>query len=258
MAKNIRLNEDDLEVRSDRAGEETVVAEAQVPKGKVWGITDQPVTVALTKFAGTVDAVGGETTTIDFAEEFNFSRVPRVAYMDDIVDLEPGDELNEKTDLNVVVQSVDDTTTVFFGAEYDDDDVMSIEVEAVEDTELEVYVVAREGVARFQKRAASTSGTTETIDQYSLRSLAYSDPDNPDADTGIYLRAEGDLSQILPPKFQFEIVYYDDSRTVHLPETEELNLHIDVPLRQRSLRGSESASELRRRVEDDMTDSHRL
>lgn len=251
------------------AGSETIVGTAKVPKGHVWHVpVGEPLEVVLVnRQQVTVSAsAAGETVTLD-------PKAPKVDFLDDVTLGEYTDSANialwDETDPAnpIQVNETDGPVTVDNGTYTEAGDfITGFDVSNADASEktLAVYTVASKGLIKLQKRSAGKSNVKQELQSETATTFAFSNPSAPDTDRQLTWNAMENKRRTIPEKFLLDIVYYDQSYTLSLTDTEDVdgdgtdeainpsNLSLQIPMIQRGLRPNEDPEQLRREVRADM------
>jgi hypothetical protein len=244
------------------AGDEAIVATAQVPQTQVWGVpTGQPLAVAVvgkqtfTVDEGTANQVidlNPDAPKVDFMPDFAAGNYSPEAYIAGYFDSD-GDGSPDTL--------IDGASTVQYNGALTEsgDFIDSFEVDDVSGNagtkDVAFYYVVRRGYAYLQKRSSGKSKVAQELQREDSIRWAFSNPDAPDADRQVsWERDVSGLTGVIPPKFYFDVVYYDDTTDlIPLAEENATNVYIDVPLTQRPLGDDEDPKALRRKVRNDMS-----
>ncbi|WP_121822837.1 hypothetical protein [Halostella salina] len=256
----VEVRADQFEKQSYQAGSEGIVATTSVPSTVVWQVpAGQPIEVALVRRqTATIDeGTAGQSVTLS-------PEAPQVDFMDDPVAGEYSADafiaayFDDSGDGNKDTLVTDSTTVQYNGTFVEDGDfVESFELDDTSGNaatkEVDIYVVQREGYAKLQKR--STGGIPQSLQTEDNITWAFSSPDDPDTDRQVTWDAKNSgLRGVVPPKFNLDVVYFDQTSPVALDE-DPSNLKLAIPMRQRQLRDDEDPQELRRRVASAMAEN---
>jgi len=261
----VEVTEDDFAFRAyNQAGREGIVATAQVPNGVIWAPRpNAPVTVALTARQDfSIDENAGANQVIDLNPN-----APIVPYMDDPTAGEYTEDAYivgyfDSTGDGVVDTRITGASEVQFNGTFTTADgfVDSFEVD---DTSggvdaakpVAFFVVQRQGYATIQKRSSGKANVTQSLQQETQIKWAFNTPNDPNSAKQVTwdARATGKRGA-LPPKFNLDIVFFDDAETVQVDDALANNLRIVLPLEQRKLGPDEDPRALRARVRQQMAE----
>lgn len=257
-ARTVPLREGEFTARPYVPGDDGIVLTTQVPSNQVWQVpAGETVTVALIQRQDFTVSEGVTGQTIDLTPE-----APKVDYMDDwAAGQYTGDayiyaEFDSDGD-GAPDTMVTDTTTVQYNGAYTEDgdfiDTFDVDETSANTAskEVSVYVVARYGQAKLSKR--NTAGNSQTLKGEDMLRYAFSSPHDPDSDRRtVWDRGIGGLKGVIPPKFKFDVVYFDTNEDIHVEDASAENLQIHIPVNQRPLADDEEPKALRRRVTNAM------
>lgn len=256
--KYVDLTADDFDFSGYAAGKESVVGTVQVPTTQVWQVdVGAPLVCALVT-KQTVTVTGGATETKQLSPE-----APVVDYMDDPTAGQYTEEsfiaayFDDSGDGNKDTLVTDSTGTQYTGTFGSDGDfVDSIEFNETDnngDVDVDIYTVVRYGYTKFRKRNSGKSNVTQELQTEDSLTWAFSNPDDPNSDRQVtWDGANSNLRGVLPPKFNFDLVFYDETNGLDVDEANASNIVLSIPLRQRPLKPNENAADLRRRVSQAM------
>jgi hypothetical protein len=115
------------------------------------------------------------------------------------------------------------------------------------------YAVMRHGVTTLQKRNSGKGNTSQELQREDSITWAFSNPDAPDADRQItWDQSNAKQRGVLPPKFNLDLVFYDESFATAVEEADAENVEVSIPVDQRPLASDENAADLRRKITQNM------
>jgi hypothetical protein len=258
--KSIDLTEDDFSMFPDTADAEKIVATATVPRGHAWYVPrGEPMEVALTSRTEAVVPANSTDYTVDVTPD-----APVVDYLPDPRDGAVPDAFlavwDETDPANP--QLVTDTGSIKLTGTFDADAdfVRSLDVTETGGNErtLAVYAVMSRGVVRLQKRTAGKGNAVQELQSDTATTHAFSNANAPDTDRQLRWNSMTDARGTIPPKFRFDVVYYDADHTVDLVAAEggdpinPSNLRISIPMIQRQLPPDADPEEMRRTITAEM------
>lgn len=258
-AKTVYLGPEAFSFNSYTAGSEGIVATAKVPSTQVWKApVGSPLVVALVgKQTATVTS-GATDETLSLTPE-----APLVDYMDDVTAGEYTtdaslvgyfDSTGDGNPDTLITDSTQVSYTGTFGTS--DDFITSVDVDEADgagDVDVAFYAVMRHGYTRLQKRNSGKGNVSQELQSEDSITWAFSNPDAPDTDRQITWDARNSGARgVLPPKFNLDLVFYDESFATAIEEADAENVEISIPVQQRPLAPDEQAADLRRRITNNM------
>lgn len=252
--RGFSLDESDFAASDHSSGDESAVYSTTVPNGRVWFVpAREPLEVYLVH-RQTVTVPDASTATLDLTPE-----APRVPTLTSPVDGEYRDTgvLAAYNEGNNPATLVTGSSTVQYTGTFTttDDFIQDVQFEDTGNSggvTVAVYSVQKFGQATLRKK--SPSGVPEDLQKNTQIEHAFANPDAPDSDQAVRWGNISGLSRVIPPGFDFEIVFFADSNTVDVDDTNASNAQVSIPLQKRRLKPDESASELKRKVRNHAAD----
>jgi len=260
--RTVPLTASKFEQRAYSPGEEGIVLTTKVPSNQVWQVpVGESITMALvTKQTFSVNE-GTANQVIDLTPY-----APMVDYLDDptageytgdsfIVGYFDSDGDGEPDTF------IDGASTVQYNGTFteDGDFVDSFEVDdtsgGTSTKDVEFYSVQRYGQALIKKRNSGAGNVSQTLKGEDMIRYAFASPYDPSTDRQVTWDAGiGGLHSVIPPKFNLDVVYFDNTDDIHVNAARADNLEVRIPINQRPLKDSEEPATLRQKVTATMTE----
>ncbi|NLV08731.1 hypothetical protein GOC74_02105 [Halomicrobium mukohataei] len=257
-SRRVYLDASDFQKQGYSAGSEGIVLTTSVPSTQVWRVpVGDPLVVALVA-KQTVTVSSGSTESVALEPE-----APMVDYVDDITAGEYSPEANVTAyfdadgDGSRDTLVTDSTDVQFTGTEtVSGDFIEAVEFEETtggDDVTVDIFTVVRHGYVTIQKRNSGKGNVSTELQREDAITWAFSNPDDPNSDRQVsWESSNSGLSGVLPPGFNLDVVFYDESHSVDVDAANATNLQLSIPVSQRPLLDDETPADLRRKVSKDM------
>jgi len=258
-SKTVYLGPEDFDFKEYTAGSEGIVGTAKVPSTQVWRApVGLPLVVALvgrqtaTVTSGATDetvALSPEAPVVDFMDDVTAGEYTTdaslVGYFDSDGDGEPDTLITDGTQVSY---------SGTFGT--DNDFITSVDLDesaAGGDVDVAFYAIMRHGLTEIRKRNSGKGNTSQMLQSEDSITWAFSNPDAPDTDRQVTWDGRNSGKRgVLPPKFNLDLVFYDEAFATAVEQANAENVEISIPVHQRPLSQNEEAAELRRKITAEM------
>ena len=248
MSKPKTLLESDFTFKNGRQDETDVVAEHQVPEGQVYRIEEgSPLELVInTVKTSTVSSSSTETITLDQAARCEFMQsldAPSDQRGDAdllVIDSATGDLATDSSDINL--------SSVSSSGEF----YTSVDVEnttgSSRDVELHYVVSKGQGII---SKSTPRGRDEEVVQEESALKLAFSDPDDPEADKQLNFEGIRGWTQVIPENFRIQVEFFGRDTDALMEDAENNRLNIQVQSQAIS-ELSQSADEIRKDTKANM------